>query len=289
MKNINYFLVLATCCMALTSCHYTSHSRSNYNNHKEVKASGETIKNSLVVSDFDEIQASSVVNVIITNSDVNIVSTEIDQAYLEHIEVFVSDNKLNIKSKNSFFSTDGKGALNVYVSGKNVRKVKMSGISSLRVQDGIWVVPDIEISVSGISKLNGGIDTEKMSLNLSGSSRINLDGNIKDLTVKAAGASKLTGALECEKVSFDVAGASSVVLSGRTQHFILDVSGASNINAFELDSEMVDCRVSGASRATINATKDIKISASGASSVSYKGDGLISHISLSGASSINKR
>lgn len=80
-------------------------------------------------------------------------------------------------------------------------------------------------------------------------------------------------------------GASSANLAGRTTRLTANVSGACGVEADQLVATMATLIVTGASHMTVNATRQLDASASGASSIRYVGKPkLTSH--ATGASSI---
>ena len=68
-----------------------------------------------------------------------------------------------------------------------------------------------------------------------------------------------------------------------------DASGASTIDAENLKVEDADVEASGASSATVSATNDLKVDASGASKISYNGEPKSIKQNSSGASSVTKK
>ena len=73
------------------------------------------------------------------------------------------------------------------------------------------------------------------------------------------------------------------------KELIADASGASTIDAENLKVENADVEASGASKATISATNDLKVDASGASKISYIGEPKNIKQNSSGASSVIKK
>ena len=102
------------------------------------------------------------------------------------------------------------------------------------------------------------------------------------------GASNFKGAVDAVDLEVDQSGASDARIGGRVSNFRVDLSGASSLKGYELSADVVDIDVSGASNAQINAVKELKVEASGASDVRYRGSGVLKEINSSGASSVRK-
>lgn len=128
-----------------------------------------------------------------------------------------------------------------------------------------------EIEISGACELESKntITTDSLVLSCSGASEIKMEVN--------------TGTL-----AIDASGASEMILKGNSYLTLIEASGASAINAFDLKNKAIKIDVSGATEAKLYATEKIFIEASGASSVTYKGNPKSIHTDASGASSIKK-
>jgi len=106
--------------------------------------------------------------------------------------------------------------------------------------------------------------------------------------VNFSGASNST-IRDFENNQFDLilSGASILNISGSTKYFNAEVSGASNLNTYDYYAEDVDANVSGASKAKIFADVKLNVTASGASTVFYRGNPILVK-NVSGASTVRK-
>jgi hypothetical protein len=104
--------------------------------------------------------------------------------------------------------------------------------------------------------------------------------------LELSGASSLTGFMDTDDVWFEVSGASKLTLDGSGRYMELDVSGASRADLADFVVEGADVQASGASRATVNVTDRLDADASGASHVEYLGDPIL-FSRTSGASDIS--
>jgi hypothetical protein len=108
---------------------------------------------------------------------------------------------------------------------------------------------------------------------------------INDLQVSGA-ASISVQDLKNARLNVDASGASKVKVSGESTALNVDASGASNIDAASLASETAVVDASGASRAEVNVSRELKADASGASKVTYAGAPASVIEKTSGASSV---
>ncbi|WP_341225936.1 head GIN domain-containing protein [uncultured Arcticibacterium sp.] len=107
------------------------------------------------------------------------------------------------------------------------------------------------------------------------------------LKLDLGGASKVTLDVEVGDLDVDISGASTVTLKRGVPVLSADLSGASKLNAYDADSEEAYLKLSGASKANVSVAEYLKVDASGASTVNYRGLPRIDQ-DLSGASKVKK-
>jgi hypothetical protein len=132
---------------------------------------------------------------------------------------------------------------------------------------------------------------ELVGVELSGASHGKLSGfeSSKSLDVNVSGASHLSGDITCGDAWFEVSGASQVRLSGSGSNVRINASGASIVDLADLPAADARVQVSGASKATVNASGRLDAEASGASTVFYLGEPTLGSVETSGASSIKRQ
>jgi hypothetical protein len=133
------------------------------------------------------------------------------------------------------------------------------------------------------------IETPRLKLKLNGASDLKGDFQVGSLSAEITGASEYKGTLKASTVSIVLSGASNVDLSGITEDLSVKASGASDAELFKLDTKGAIVEVTGASSAKVTASQLYKLSASGASSIEYKGDAVVKEVNNTGASSVKHR
>jgi len=128
-------------------------------------------------------------------------------------------------------------------------------------------------------------------LTVSGASRGTVSGfnSTDDLDVTVSGASRVTGDITTGNVEFDVSGASTIQLEGSADNMTATVSGASTCNLADFPVYDADVNISGASTGTINLDGRLDANVSGASTLLYIGDPTMGDINTSGASTISRK
>lgn len=206
------------------------------------------------VGSFTGINVSNAIEVIIKqgNEDAVVVSAG-EEKYRSRIKTEVRNGVLFIWYDNNGLKNWWKGdekKLRAYVSVKNLNLIKASGA--------------IDIKIDGV-----------------------LRGN--KLKVELNGASGFKGELRYDDLKMNQNGASDATVKGKVTNLEIDLNGASDFKGFDLVSENCDIQTSGASDVKITVNNEIKVNASGASDVEYKGNAKVSGLKTSGASSLRKR
>lgn len=224
----------------LSSCHYF--------HGNQIHGNGNVTTQSRSVSNFKSIDASSAVNVYITQDSAFSVKVTVDENLQQYIEVYEQNGVLHIHQADNT-SLDVTGDMKIYVSAPLFEKLEASGAS-----------------------------------NITGEKKISSDSK---LIVEASGASSISLDIKAPSAEVEVTGASNVTLTGETKTLSIEGQGASHAKCFELMAENVDVDVSGASNADVFASVGLKAEASGASDVRYKGAASYSG-NTSGAGSVKK-
>ena len=128
-------------------------------------------------------------------------------------------------------------------------------------------------------------------LTVSGASRGTVSGfsSTEDLDITVSGASRVTGDITAGDVRFSVSGASTMELEGAANDMVAEVSGASRLNLEDFPVDNADVNISGASTGTINLTGRLDANVSGASTLLYIGEPTMGDISVTGASTLRQK
>ncbi|MDP2238334.1 MAG: head GIN domain-containing protein [Bacteroidales bacterium] len=155
------------------------------------------------------------------------------------------------------------GELKIYTEGNVSPKTKMKAYVTFVKLD--------EIDLSGAVKLRA---ENKLTFNR--------------LSIEGSGASDIELDLSADRIEADLSGASKINLSGSSPKVELECSGASKIYASGLEATSIRLDLSGASYAEVFATESLIVDASGASTIRYKGNPERLVTNTSGASKVSK-
>jgi hypothetical protein len=128
-------------------------------------------------------------------------------------------------------------------------------------------------------------------LTVSGASRGDIYdfSSTEDVDITVSGASRVTGDITAGNVEFDISGASTIQLEGSANDMVASVSGASSFNLGDFTVNNADVDFSGATSGTINLNGRLDADLSGASKLWYIGEPTMGDINTSGASTISKK
>lgn len=202
------------------------------------------------VSDFDNIEVSSAFNVIVTDNNFSgKIEVSAPEFAMEKIVTKVENGTLKIYVNSSINMRNGE-KLEISFPHRKLRNIQLSGASKLVA--------------------NHAIKVEKLAIDLTGASNLDLNIISNVLMLESSGASKFS-------------------VRGNVQTFDADISGASKLEADNLKAAKIKLDASGASKAKVWAVDELLVEASGASNVIYKSqNGLKKSIEKSGASKISE-
>ena len=215
----------------------------------------------------------------------------------------VHDENAEIRTLESFKGIEVSGSVVLYLSQGKEQAVAVSAdeaqyVSKIKtvVKDGILKISPDNGAWNGWNWRNRRLKayitfTTLSSIHLRGASSVRIADPVTVDVVKLdiSGASSFKGTLNGKSMKLEVSGASTVELKGGLESLSMEVSGASSVKAYDLVAENCSIELSGASVANVTANKELRMEASGASSIGYKGPANVRRVESSGASSIKKR
>lgn len=217
----------------------------------------------------------------------------------------INDPNAEPRNLSGFHAIRISNAFDVYISQSNDDAVAISASKQeykdkiiTKVENGVLIIrfeDDKKFwkSLGGDkTKLKAYISVKKLDrLEVSGACDVFFEDGIsaEELTVNLSGASDLKGKVDAKKLSVGISGASDATLTGNAAELAIEASGASDFKGFDLVTNYCTAKASGASTVNITVNKELNANASGASSVRFKGEGLIRDIKTSGASNVTRK
>jgi len=214
-------------------------------------------------------------------------------------QTVIADPNAQLRPVKGYHGVRVSSAINLYLSQGQEEKVVVSAKDvKLRdrivteVVDGILV---IRLDVKpwhrlGNNKLKAYVSfTALDQISASGASDVYVDGVISGdrLSLDLSGASDFKGAIKVNELLLDQTGASDSQITGQVGgQATIRTSGASDVKAYDLVVDNCSVHASGASDVRITVNRQLDADLSGASSVYYKGEGVIRESHSSGASEV---
>jgi hypothetical protein len=185
----------------------------------KIKGSGNVITKDVAVQPFDELEASGVFNVVLTQTGKEAVKIEAEDNLQQLFEVKNEGKKLIVSmKKDSHF--DSKKKMVVYISFKNLKTMDI-----------------------------------KMVGNLSSEGNLNFD-NLS-LDNKSVGSVDLK--LAAQKLDIKNKSVGNLKLSGKAEHAVIKSNSVGSIKASDLIVQSMDIDNDGVGGAEVNAAKEIKV------------------------------
>ncbi len=200
------------------------------------------------VSSFNALKVSSAFAVEVSVGNSESLEIEIDDEYRSDLIAEVRGGTLVIGLEDSRRRRRMRDSPRAYITVKTLDEIDLSGAVTFRTLD----------------ILKG----DKMDIDMSGASVMNMELEVEDLYISASGACVIT-------------------VEGSADNQMMKSSGATTYRAYDLESQTADIRVNGAGSARVSVSDELDVRASGASSVRYRGNPRVNS-DTSGASSVRK-
>lgn len=182
--------------------------------------SDEISENIYDFSNFDTLELSHAISVILVQSDTYRVAISCEDKYRD--DVVVSQNnstlKIRLKGRKSYKNIN----LSAVIHMPSVQKLEMSGASKVVFRD--YKDSDLELELSGASSVRGIIAlSNTLTVDFSGASDIKLEGTVKNAEVEISGASsiKCLDLLIAQNLDLEASGASNakLIANGRIKNY----------------------------------------------------------------------
>lgn len=210
------------------------------------QGSGKPATEQRKANDFKRIDISGAFKIHLKQDSSLSITVTGDDNLLKYISTSVDGDKLTIKTKKTMCFDD---SLVVNIGIRNLTEIKSSGA--------------IEVSSTGK------IITGDLNIHLSGASKVNLDLNAANVKSEGSGVSELN-------------------LTGQATSHNVKFSGVGKLNAFDFVVSDYNISSSGASHCKINVLKTLNVHSTGASDIKYKGSPSTVNNDKTGASHIEK-
>lgn len=194
---------------------------------QDIVGSGKSKKEIRNISSFENIEVGRAFHVELTQGKTFSLAVEADDNILPYIQTEVKDRTLYIHLPSNQ-GFDTKSSINLYITMPVLKKLDCSGAASVYSKS-LWETDKMDIELSAAAELTLQIDVNELELDLSGATNTNLAGKVNSLEAEISAAAKLNaGNLSVKKADIDMSGASKAELKV-TEEIKYDLSGASKL------------------------------------------------------------
>ncbi|MBR3013100.1 MAG: DUF2807 domain-containing protein [Bacteroidales bacterium] len=261
-------------------------------------ASAQTAKKDFDLKGFTAVEFSNDFKATVRKSNDFSVSVELSEELVPYLDVRVSKGTLIVELRNvpAKLTILKSNVVNATVTMPELKGVTLNGAAKLTVADsfdlgnenftlstaGTSEVKQMEIhannatlSLLGASRVHLNGDFVTVSIQSSGTSRLDLSADADDLVVKSSGTavSEIDGSFET--LDLDLGGTSNVTLKGEAEDMTVVASSAGSVDALRMPVTTATVRLSGAGVCKTYVKKALEVQCTGASTCSYKADGEI--------------
>jgi hypothetical protein len=263
---------------------------------------GQIVEKTYDFKDFTNVEISNAYQYEITQSDNYSVVVSTPESLVDHLDIHISGNTLYIGMKFVLFSSSNlkititmpqlinlsvtgacDGTATGFDSNSNL-EIYLSGASRL---DANFKAGITKLDISGDSRITGNLTAADTEIILSGASDLNMTMQTGNTVITASGSSDIRGSLQAADCQFNLSGASTCNISGAAGKTIIAASGASDFISSGFTVQTADVKLTGASDASIRVNGTMNVDISGASTLNYSGNPTIGKIDISGASKMN--
>lgn len=213
------------------------------------RGSGNLVKETRTVSDFNRVEISGTGVLNITQSGEEALEVEAEDNIMKHLETYVENDTLKLRVKSPWFFWT------------------------------IWPTKRITYNLS-VDDLN--------RIGISGSGEINTDSLSADnLTIQISGSGKADMVLDVKNLEVNISGSGEFELAGSADNQEIKISGSGDYGAKNLISDTARINISGSGDAVLNAEKSLDVTISGSGEVQYVGSPSLTQ-SISGSGKIRQ-
>ncbi len=255
-KMILLVAVMAAMVMVFTGC----------NGVLGVTGSGDLVTKEIDVDAVETITAGNSFDVEVIYGDVPSVTVKYDDNLEEYLDVYERNGNLHIGLKDNKLYNRVK--VSAVVVTNQLERIDGSGATSFDIDNDMKYTDNFSLELSGSSKFDGNITSDKVKFDLSGNS-------------------EAKGSLETDRLTIGLSGASDIRFDGTGNDVYVNISGSSQVDFKNFEANTLDVEASGSSSLDMKVADELSANASGASDITVYGDPDVRRSETSGSSDIN--
>lgn len=219
------------------------------NKDNEITPSGSVTRIEKVFTDFSSVETSDGLDIIFTFNNSERVEVETNENIQSYIVATKVGNKLVLKKMDNVNFATNT-VVKIYISAKKINEIIASG----------------------------GCDVSSTNMY-----------EIDNLNAVFSGGSNFTADLKCNTFNLTTSGGSNTFLTGTADLLTINSKGGSDFNDFNFIVKKFTCDASGGGEVNLTVNEKLDVTASGGSTINYKGTGVVGIKNLTGGSQLIKK
>lgn len=271
--------VVAAACLASLICFAKSLS-----DNRIIKASGNIVTKEIPIPEFNAINTSRAVKVVLTEQGDKI-RIDADENLMAWVVVEPEDGELQVTIDRQIKSINNSHVtVTIPVQGRTFRSLRASSAAEIRGKEVELKGADLRVKASSAAKIETSVKAGSCSIDASSAADIDLTVKAATCNIEASSAASVRADIQSESCTADASSAAGITLKGLTEYFESGSSSAGKVNASELTAQRADVTASSGSKTSVNCTESLKASASSGAGIRYTGDCQVETSESSGGS-----
>lgn len=271
--------VVAAACLVSLVCFAKSLS----DNHL-IKASGNIVTKEIPIPEFNAINTSRAVKVVLTEQGDKI-RIDADENLMAWVVVEPEDGELQVTIDRQIKSINNSHVtVTIPVQGRTFRSLRASSAAKIRGKEVELKGADLRVKASSAAKIETSVKAGSCSIDASSAADIDLTVKAATCNIEASSAASVRADIQSKSCTADASSAAGITLKGLTEYFESGSSSAGKVNASELTAQRADVMASSGSKTLVNCTESLKASASSGAGIRYTGDCQVETSESSGGS-----
>lgn len=271
--------VVAAACLASLICFAKSLS-----DNRIIKASGNIVTKEIPIPEFNAINTSRAVKVVLTEQGDKI-RIDADENLMAWVVVEPEDGELQVTIDRQIKSINNSHVtVTIPVQGRTFRSLRASSAAEIRGKEVELKGADLLVKASSAAKIETSVKAGSCSIDASSAADIDLTVKAATCNIEASSAASVRADIQSKSCTADASSAAGITLKGLTEYFESGSSSAGKVNASELTAQRADVTASSGSKTSVNCTESLKASASSGAGIRYTGDCQVEASKSSGGS-----
>lgn len=271
--------VVAAACLASLICFAKSLS-----DNRIIKASGNIVTKEIPIPEFNAINTSRAVKVVLTEQGDKI-RIDADENLMAWVVVEPEDGELQVTIDRQIKSINNSHVtVTIPVQGRTFRSLRASSAAEIRGKEVELKGADLRVKASSAAKIETSVKAGSCSIDASSAADIDLTVKAATCNIEASSAASVRADIQSKSCTADASSAAGITLKGLTEYFESGSSSAGKVNASELTAQRADVTASSGSKTLVNCTESLKASASSGAGIRYTGDCQVEASKSSGGS-----